>query len=87
MVNKIFFIRLISTLLMIVSFFMASWYLYTRYEQLNTVGTVIKEEDLNNPRLNQMIIDEIITDIDSRNLYTNDEAVDVVVSEDDPFYQ
>lgn len=85
--TRIFFIRLIATILVITATFVSSWYVFTRYKQLSEPSMLISEEDLNNPRLNYSAFEKIIDYFESRKLYSGEEEIIINISEEDPFYQ
>jgi hypothetical protein len=84
---RLFIIRLVSTVLIIIACFMFGWYLYSRYSQLNSPGSVVREDEINNPRLNYNLLERLSNEFEDRTYYSQDYGVSVEVSEADPFYE
>lgn len=84
--SKILVIRLVSTVIVIMAVFFSAWYVFSRYQQLEKQTETVREEDINNPRLNRGVVDEFYSEYESRYDYKNDTPGDIQVEEKDPFY-
>ncbi|MBN2015367.1 hypothetical protein JW766_00870 [Candidatus Dojkabacteria bacterium] len=85
--TRIFIIRVASTVLIIIASFVIGWYVYTRFTQLNFEGLAVREDEINNPRLNYPLLEALREDLDSRRVYLRGEHVWVKIPEYDPFYE
>jgi hypothetical protein len=84
--TRMFIIRVISTVVVLFAIFMMGWYLFSRFNQLNQPGSPIIEEDINNPRLNDLLVEDLIDEYESKKIYKEGEGGSVNIPESDPFY-
>jgi hypothetical protein len=84
---KLVIIRVCATTILVIASYAVGWYIFSRISQLNKPKNPIAEEDINNPRLNKMLLNQIKEDINTRRLYTPNDSIDIQIEENDPFYE
>jgi hypothetical protein len=84
---KLVIIRIFATTILIIASYAVGWYIFTRISQLNKPKSPVAEEDINNPRLNKGLLNQIKKDENTRRLYTPNDTVDIKIEESDPFYE
>jgi len=85
--TRLMFIRLAATIMIVVATYAVGWYIFTRFSQLKEPDKLIKEEEMNNPRLNKNLLQDLKNEMNSRNIYSSGDTVSVDVPEGDPFYK
>lgn len=85
--TRILVIRLVSVIVVIVAVFMIVWYAYGRFSQLSEPSVQLAEEsDINNPRLNRSLLEDLTKSVKSRQDYSSDRSIHFSAPEKDPFY-
>ncbi len=86
--KKIFAIRIVTFLVIVLATFAVGWYLFVRYLQIEGIGdsTTRVKEELNTPRLNDALVKEMNKRFKERRLYKGGENINVTIPEEDPFY-
>ncbi len=85
--TRLMIIRLMATIMIVIASYAVGWYILTRFAQLEEPDKLIQEDEMNNPRLNKILLKELKDEINERNLYTDGDSISIDISEEDPFYK
>lgn len=81
------FIRLAATIMIVIATYAVGWYILTRFAQLEEPDKLIQEDEMNNPRLNKILLQELKDEINKRDIYSESDSISIDIPEDDPFHE
>jgi len=85
--KRLMIIRLIATVMIVLASYAVGWYIFSRFTQLEEPDDLVKEDELNNPRLNKNLLEDIRDEVSNRKFYSGNDEVSIEVEEQDPFYK